>query len=493
MTEAALNLHSLEDIDAKLSEKSFHEFVRVAWPILHPTTKFVDSWHIAAMADHEQAVIEGQINNLLVNVAPRMTKSIVGSADLAAWTWGPKNFPEMTFMYVSFAIHLASDHSMKCRQIVESPWYQRHWGDRFQLNRDQNEKLKFANNKMGVRAAFGMGGVAGQGANVVVVDDPHDTKDWVSPTRMKTAVDTYDASIHNRVNDPNDPRRIVIAQRISDRDLSAHLLRQGGWEHLLLPTEYDPKRSKVTVIGWKDPRRKPGELLCPRRFNAEQVKNEKEKRPRIYAAQHGQNPSTDEGAIFKRNKWRYYLEDPKEVVSRLPVVIQSWDMAFKDEPMSSMVAGHVWGRIGACYLLLDRRTEHLGFDASVDAIRSMTKTWPQARAKIVEDKANGPAIINHLKKEIAGIMAWPPEGEKMDSKIARAWAVQYLQEAGNIYLPNPKTNPWVEEFIELCAAFPDGEWDDDVDAMTQALMRLERAPSAMEKPTAVGQVQKWLS
>lgn len=483
---------SLEELDAELSERSFHDFVRVSWPILHPNTPFVDSWHIGAMCEHEQAVIDGQINNLLINVMPRATKSLTGSVDLAPWTWGPHNLPATSFMYVSFAIHLASDHSVKCRQVIESAWYQRHWSDRFSMNRDQNEKTKYSNDHMGVRAAFGMGGVAGQGAKVVVVDDAHDTKDWVSPTRMKTTIETYDASIHNRVNDPNDARRIVINNMISERDLSHHLLRQGGWEHLLLPNEYDPKRSKVTVIGWKDPRKRPGELLCPSRFGPEMTRLEKEKRPRIYAAQYQQNPSSDEGAIFKRNKWRFYSEQPEEIASRMEVIIQSWDMSFKDADTSSMVAGQVWGRLKGNKFLLDRRLEHLDFNGSCKAVIAMTRKWPAARTKVIEDKANGPAIIQFLKNEIPGIISWPPQGEKMDSKIGRAWSVQPEHESGNLILPAKNVCPWTEEFIDYCAAFPEGEFDDDIDSMTQALQRLEKTPTAEEMPMGMGQVMPWL-
>jgi predicted phage terminase large subunit-like protein len=492
MTEPAFINPTLEELDAELSERSFHDFVRASWPILHPNTPFVDSWHIEAMCEHEQAVIDGQINNLLISVAPRHTKSLTGSVDLVPWTWGPHGLSAFSFMYVSFAIHLASDHSVKCRQVIESPWYQRYWGSRFAIARDQNEKTKYANNMMGVRAAFGMGGVAGQGANVVIVDDPHDTKDWVSPTRMKTTVDTYDASIHNRVNDPNNPRRIVIAQRISDRDLSKHLLNQGDWEHLLLPTEYDPKRSKVTVIGWRDPRKRQGELLCPARFSAAQVKIEKEKRPRIFAAQHQQNPSTDEGTIFKSNKWRFYRELPEEMVKYMEVVIQSWDMKFKDAATSSMVAGQVWGKLGANKFLLDRRLEHLGFDASCDAVIEMSRKWPTARAKVIEDKANGPAIMQHLKNTVSGLIPWPPEGEKMDSKIGRAWAAEPQLTAGNLWLPDKQNCPWVEEYIEYMKAFPDAEFNDDTDSTTQALQRLERTPGAGEIPAGVGKVMPWL-
>jgi len=482
------DLPSLDEIESELASRSLYEFNRVSWPILNPTEPLIDGWHLQAISDHLQAVFHGHIQNLLITIAPRMSKSTLGSIKFTPWVWTQD--PSWSFMYVSFSRDLASDHSVKCRRLIESSWYQRHWGHLFRLTSDQNEKMKFSNDKRGVREAYGMGGTTGSGARIIVVDDPHDVKDWTSPTKLKRTLDTYDASVHNRLNNPNDPRRVMIMQRISERDLGMHVARQ-GWEHLMLPTEYDPKRSKATVLGWKDPRQRPGELLCPKRFSAEQVRTEKEKRPRIFASQHQQNPSTDAGAIFKRNLWRFYSEDPRTMGQHMETQLQSWDCAFKDEPLSSMVAGQVWGKMGGNYFLLDRRLEHLSFVGTVAAVRAMTQLWPKARAKVIEDKANGTAVINTLKDEISGLIPWPPKGERMDSKIGRAWSVQPLQQAGNLYLPDPQKVGWVEEFIEYCASFPDAEFDDDVDALTQALQYIEQIPSS-SAPLAVGNGTRWL-
>jgi predicted phage terminase large subunit-like protein len=487
--EDYLDDHDIHALETELGRRDFHEFVRLAWPILHPDTQFVDGFHIQAICDHLAALKAGQIKNLLITVAPRHTKSVLVSICWPAWVW--LDDPSFSFMFVSFAAALASDHSVKCRRLIESRWYQSHWGDKFVLTSDQNEKMKFENDHRGVRAAFGMGGVTGQGATAVIVDDPSDVKDWTSPTKMKATIDTYDSAVYTRVNNPNDPRRLVIMQRISDRDLAGHLLKQGGWEHLMLPTEYEPRRAKATSIGWKDQRTKPGELLCPARFSAQEVTDAKRRTPRIYQAQHQQNPSTDENAIFGRNKWRYYALSPEDMGKRMEVVIMSVDAAFKAETTSSMVAIQVWGKWGANKFLLDRRTEHLGFNDTVNAIRTMSRKWPQAKAKVVEDRANGPAIIETLKDEIPGIIPWPPKGEQMDSKVGRAWSVQPEQEAGNLYLPDPDMIPWVNEYVEIMAAFPEGEWDDDPDATSQAIQRLERMPSNAP-PSGVGRVQPWI-
>jgi len=480
------------DIDAELASRSLYHFVKASWPIVHATEPFVPNWHIQAITDHLQAVVKGDIHNLLIEVAPRMTKSVPTSICLTPWTW--LQDPSFTFIYVSFAIHLASDHSTKARRIIESNWYQHYFGDRYKLAYDQNAKLKFANDHTGSREAFGMGGVTGAGAKAVIVDDPSDTKDWTSPTKMKTTIETYDSSIHKRVNNPNDPRRIVIMQRISDKDLAAHLHRQGDWEVITIPMEYDPKRSKVSSIGWKDPRKQPGELLCPRRFSREEAEKEKQRTPRIYSAQYQQAPAADEGAIFKRQNWRHYAEPPQEAVKRMSVVIQSWDLTTGGiDPGTSKVAGQVWGKIAGSenIYLLDSVYEFMDMQQTLDHITAMTLRWPQARAKVIENKAAGPAVITLLKDRLSGIVAWPPQGEKMSDKITRAYAVQPYQEARNLILPDTRYAPWVDEWIELAAAFPEGEYDDTIDAMTQAILYLERAPKSAA-PTGVGASARWL-
>jgi len=166
---------------------------------------------------------------------------------------------------------------------------------------------------------------------------------------------------------------------------------------------------------------------------------------------------------LKRNWWQYYRQTP----DRFDEVIQSWDMAFKDTKTADFVVGQVWGRKGADKYLLDQVRDRMDFPATVQAVRSLSAKWPQARNKLVEDKANGPAVIATLKNEIPGLIAVNPEG----GKVVRAQAASPDIEAGNVYLPDPSVAPWVHDFIEECAAFPNGANDDQVDAMTQALIR----------------------
>src|SRR5580658_9894510 len=152
--------------------------------------------------------------------------------------------------------------------------------------------------------------------------------------------------------------------------------------------------------------------------------------------------------------------------------IQSWDCAFKDLETSDYVVGQAWGRLRSMCFLADQVRGRMDRPATVKAVRELSQRWPQTLAKLIEDKANGTAVIQMLSRELPGILPVNPSG----GKIARAAAVSPLIEAGNIYLPHPQYAPWVNDFIEECAAFPNGAHDDQVDAMTQALLRWHMVP-----------------
>lgn len=156
---------------------------------------------------------------------------------------------------------------------------------------------------------------------------------------------------------------------------------------------------------------------------------------------------------------------------------QSWDCTFKDTETSDYVSGQVWGKKRADFYLLDRHHERMGIVETMKAIKVMCNKWPKARGIYIEDKANGTAVIEMLKKKISGIVPVTPDG----GKEVRANAVAPLWEAGNIYLPHPLICPWVNDFIDELVAFPNAEHDDDVDSMTQLLNKMVSKVSLRER------------
>jgi predicted phage terminase large subunit-like protein len=272
----------------------------------------------------------------------------------------------------------------------------------------------------------------------------------------------------SRLVDFENSVRIIIMQRLVEGDLAGKAIAQ-GYEHLMLPMEYEPKRKCVTSIGFEDPRTVEGELLNRKRFPRSAIENlKRELGSRGTAAQLQQNPIAAGGNIIKEQWARFYEVLPK----RFHNLIQSWDCTFKDADDSDFVVGQVWGQHGANYYLVDQIRGRMNFVETCNAIRMLSSKHPKARTKIIEDKANGPAVISALKREVPGLIPVNPEG----GKEARVHAVEPLWEAGNVYLPSGNLATWVtgpDSFLDEVIGFPAKPHDDQVDAMSQALIYLE--------------------
>ena len=473
-------------VDRELATRSLSEFVRQAWHVVEPSTTFVPGSHIDAIIEHLEAVSRGEIRNLLINVPPRHMKSLLVSVFWPAWEW--TRWPERRWLYSSYAASLSIRDSVKCRRLIESTWYQSRWGHVFALTGDQNAKTRFDNNRSGYRLSTSVGGsVTGEGGDRIVCDDPHNVQEAESDPVRKATLDWWDIVMSTRVNDPKTSAMVIVMQRCHQLDLSGHLLVKGNWEHLCLPAEYEG-RSRTTSIGFFDPRQHHGELLWPERFGPKEIEELKVSLGSYAAAgQLQQRPSPSGGGLFKRHWFKYWQTrgaNLPPVVVRLPdgtvlsVValeapvyvdeqIQSWDCSFKDLMTSDFVVGQVWARKGNAFLLGDQSRARMDCPTTVKAVRELTGRWPKTYAKLIEDKANGSAVLQMLAHEIPGLLPVSPQG----GKIARAAAISPLVEAGNVYLPHPSYAPWVNDFIEECVSFPNGAHDDQVDAMTQALLR----------------------
>jgi predicted phage terminase large subunit-like protein len=460
-TEQEAPLPSWEAVDRVLAERSLREFIEQAWDIVEPATPRLHNWHIDLLCEHLEAVSLGQIRKLLINIPPRTMKSLIVSVFWPVWEWTTR--PATRWMFSSFSVGVSTRDSLKCRRIIESPWYRARWGREYQLTGDQNVKTRFENSKTGYRLATSVGGsIIGEGGDILVVDDPNDLEKIHSEAERESVNRWLDEVWSTRFNDPATGRKVVIQQRGHERDATGHLLSQGlGWEHICIPMEFDGKR-RSTILGPYDPRQEVDEPLWVERFPpAELAESKKTLGSFGTAGQLQQSPAPAGGGIFKREHWRFYKARPQ----KFDEVVLSWDMTFKKTTDSDYVAGGAWGRLGADKYLIDRVKERMGFADSVKAVRAMKARWPTAVAVLVEDKANGPAIIETLTKEIPGVIAVNPEG----GKEARAYAIQPEHEAGNLYLPDPSIASWVEEYIGEMASFPRGANDDEVDQTTQAV------------------------
>ena len=475
------------------------DFVRDGWHVVDPGVEILWNWHIDAISDHLEAVQRGEIRKLVINIPPGHAKSVIVAVMFPAWMWIAK--PEWRALFSSYAQDLSIRDSVRCRDVIESQWYQETFAPRWKLKGDQNVKSYYANSRQGFRLSLSAGGkTTGYRGDTIIVDDPLNAMDRHSVKAREKVIDWWDRAMSSRLNDKRTGARIVIMQRLHEDDLTGHILKAGGYEHLCLPSEFEPERAaKTFVFGWNetergslfsDPRSERGDLLFPALFTRDVIEEAKRDLGADgFAAQHQHRPTPAEGGIFKKHYWCYWQHPGMNlppvkitkadgtIIEIAPVtlppnftrLIQSWDMTFKGGAKSDYVAGQVWGALKADRYLIDQVRGRWGFDETVREFKALSVRHPKARAKYVENKANGPAVVDHLKNEISGISLYDPG---KTTKEERAWAVEPEVKSGNVYLPHPDMAKWTDDYLSEFGAFPNGSNDDQVDATSQALIVL---------------------
>jgi predicted phage terminase large subunit-like protein len=322
-----------------------------------------------------------------------------------------------------------------------------------------------------------------------VVDDPHKPLDLSGAPesvaeRLSGVAAWWSGTMASRRADAKRFASIVVMQRLCGGDLADVCLAEGTYTHVCLPMEFDPERRCATPWG-RDPRTEAGELLWPARYPPEAVAALRDPitglGPVEYSAQYQQLPMPKSGGLFDVSKLRTFDEIPSDALW-----LQSWDMRFIDSATrGDFVVGQVWAYRKAAFYLVDGVRGRGSFSETLSRLRALSERYPQATRKLVEDKANGPAVVNALRDEVPGLVLVNPEG----GKIARANAVVPFVDAGNVSVP--REAPWLREFTAEIAAFPRGRHDDQVDAATQALGFL-RTNSLQRFVSAMRQVEKTL-
>jgi predicted phage terminase large subunit-like protein len=265
-------------------------------------------------------------------------------------------------------------------------------------------------------------------------------------------------------------------QRIHELDPIGHVQDDPGWTQLCIPQRFEPKHplARTTVLRrapdgvptqtWSDPRTEDGELMCPDRFPESTIKQaEHDLGPQGFAAQHQQRPSPAGGSIYVREQFKFWTIAPRGGIWCMSV-----DCTFKEIAGTDFVSIQVWNLLDADFYLMDRTNERLDVLGTCSAIATMRGKWTQVREIFVEDKANGPAVVTLMKRQVPGLTLVNPEG----GKVVRANASAAYHRSGNVYLPDPKRAPWVEDYIKQHVLFPFGPHDDDVDAQSQAINKL---------------------
>ncbi|MGX5719913.1 phage terminase large subunit [Shinella zoogloeoides] len=441
-------------------------FVREAWHVLEPTAKYTHGWHIDAICAHLEAVTDGRINRLLINVPPGSSKSLLVSVMWQAWEWGPRGLPSMRYLTTSFNDGPVKRDTRKCRDLMLSDWYRSLWPE-VELNR--TGETSFSNTKTGTREGVPFGSLTSQRGDRLVIDDPHSTETAESAADRLATTRKFREGAQNRLNDQERSAIVVIMQRLHEEDVSG-VIHEVGMEyvHLMLPMEFEPERVCSTEIGFTDPRKEEGELLDPVRFPRDAV--EKLKRDMgsyAYAGQYQQRPAPRSGGMFQRGDF--------EIVDAVPAGGQecrAWDFAASKETPGKQpdwTVGLKMKHIGGIFYIEDvKRDRWSPGDVEKNLKNTATQDGQTVRIRMPQDPgAAGKADANTKIKLLAGydVKAQPVTGDK----ATRAKPASAQAEAGNVKLLRGN---WNKAFLDEVCSFPNSQHDDQVDAFADALNEL---------------------
>lgn len=485
-----IELPSIEHALKEKARRDFKSFVDQAMPVVEPGVKWLRNWATDAICDHCQAVAEGirpldpgapdrevPIRDLIINVPPRHAKSTIVAVLFPAWVW--INYPEKRFIITSYSHRNTLRDSRKCRQLIESVWYQSRWGDSFKLADDSNTLIRYDNNRGGFRYAVSITGqIVGEGADIIIADDLHNLADIHSRKKRERPNQIWDDVMSSRFSDPKTGATICISQRGHGSDHTGHLLEKHKKDknlvHLRIPAEFEYKYKCETRLPWKDPRTKDGELIDARRFGPEEISKLKVKLGSWNAAaQLQQRPVPVEGGIFENSWWKFWTPATLPPQNTWEDSCISCDMTFGSiKDSASFVVFQAWCQIGSRFYLLDQDRGRWKYTVAKKRLKKFIQKWSGIFAIYVENKALGPAVIEDLEEEgIPGLLPVEPDGDK----VKRASAISPMIEAGNVYIPDENMDgfEWVkEDFLPEVNTFPLSPNDDQVDCLSQALRKL---------------------
>lgn len=421
---------------------------------------------------------------LIISMAPQEGKSVRVASDFPIWALTKD--PDLRIVTASYAQALANRNGRAIRNRIQA-----HAELGLTIAQDNGSVSEWSlAGKQGGVLSVGIGaGVTGRAADMMIIDDPiKDRKEADSALIRDNVWDWWTDAASARL--APGASVVLILTRWHQDDLAGRLLErdvEAGWEYINIPAQADhkPEEGETDVLG-----REPGEFMDSARGRTLQQWQRRKSTAgaRTWASLYQGRPTPADGDVFPSvEKWARYNDplwveraDGVRLVPGIPradyELVQSWDLTFKDTQGTDYVVGQVWLRIGVNAYLLDMVRDRMNFSATLEAIKTMSAKWPQAVAKFVEDKANGPAVMNVLSRSVAGLIPIEPDG----SKYARASAITPLVESQNVVLPTVKLLPNVAELLEEAKNFPNASHDDTIDTMSQAINRLLLLPLLAE-------------
>jgi len=434
------------------SKDSFMEYIRYIWP------GFIEGDHHRIIADALTRVAKGELKRLIVNMPPRHTKSEFASIYFPSWIMGLK--PDMKIMQTTHTADLSINFGRKVRNLMDSDEYAKLFSN-VSLASDSKSAGKWQTNKGGEYFAAGVGGaIAGRGADLLIIDDPHSEQDAMSINLLDSCYEWYTSGPRQRLQ-PNGAI-VIVMTRWSTADLTGRLLsrqvesRSDQWEVIELPAIFEDS----------------GNVLWPEFWKEEELLSVKASIPvSKWNAQYQQNPTSEEGAIIKRDWWQLWDKDDPPPCS---YIIQSYDTAFSKKETADYSAITTWGvfkpkeGMGDALILLDAIKGRWDFP-ELKAVAQEQYAEYEPDMVLIEAQASGTPLTHELRAMGIPVVNYRPS--RGNDKMTRVHSVSPVFEAGMVYAPD---QGFADEVIEECAAFPFAQNDDYVDTTTQAILRFRQ-------------------
>ena len=444
----------------KLAQDNFLIFVRAMWPdfICRDTKDPKKYGHHQIISEEFEAIAAKKHKRLIVNMPPRHTKSEFASYLFPAWMIGRD--PKMKLMQVSHNAELATRFGSKVRNLMETEDYKNIFGD-VKLREDSKAKGRWETNHGGEYFAAGVGGsITGRGADLLIIDDPHTEQDSMSDSAMDRTYDWYSSGPRQRLQPGGSI--VVVMTRWAKDDLTGRLIK----------AQSEPKSDKWRTISFPAILES-GNPVWPEYWNLEELESVKASvTPKNWNAQYMQDPTSEEGAIIKRDWWQDW---DSERIPALKHVIQSYDTAFSKKETADYSAITTWGIFQPaegyedCIILLDAIKGRFDFPDLKNLAMQQYQYW-SPETTIIEAKASGQPLIQELRRTGIPVIDYVPA--KGRDKHTRINSVAPIFESGMVYAPLKEN--FAQEVIDECAAFPTGQYDDYVDSMTQAVIRFRQ-------------------
>ena len=440
-----------EEEKKEKAKNNFLDFTKHIWP------DFIEGEHHKIIVDKFNKLAKGEIKRLIVNMPPRHTKSEFASTLLPAWMIGRE--PKLKIIQTTHTGELAVRFGRKAKTLIDSPEYQEIFQTR--LREDSQAAGRWETAQGGEYFAAGVGGaITGRGADLLIIDDPHSEQDAMNITALERAYEWYTSGPRQRLQPGG--KIVCVMTRWNTKDLTG----------ILLKNQSEPKSDQWDIVEF--PAIMPsGKPVWPEYWKLDELESVKASLSLgKWNAQWMQNPTSEEGAILKREWWKDW---DKDYIPRLEHVIQSYDTAFMKKETADYSAITTWGIFRenedspAQLLLLDAVKDRFEFPELRRVAKEQYDYW-QPETVLVEAKASGLPLTYELRNMGIPVINYTPS--RGNDKHTRVNSVAPLFESGNIWAPLSKQ--FAQEVIEECAAFPYGDHDDLVDSTTQAVMRFRQ-------------------